>query len=167
MINKFTLVSAMLILMLAVSGCTDSPESGEEIIVPEGYEYLGTHSMSVEDVVDDYVAIDGIVGASESLYKYSEVDLYIHRIELEGSDIAEDFIIQYKAGFKEMSSGSRFTETSFNEHPATIIKEHVTIGGEQVPRYTYIWSNDDLVYVLGANTDDSNVLLTFAESTGF
>ncbi|WP_406660538.1 hypothetical protein V7O66_11915 [Methanolobus sp. ZRKC3] len=167
MIKKLTLVSTLLVLMLAVSGCTDSPVDGEDIVLPEGYEYLGSPPMSVEDVKEDYVSIDGIVGASESLYKYSDVDLYIDMIELESSDIAEEFIVQYKAEFKQMTAGSRFTEVSFNDHPATVIQEHVTVGAEQVPRYTYIWANGNFVYVVGGNTDDSEILKGLAESTGF
>jgi len=164
MLNKFTLVSALLILMLAISGCTDSPENNAADM-PEGYEYLGVLPMSIDDVEEDYVSVDGIVGASESLYKYSDVDLYIDTIEMENSELADEFIVQYKAGFKQMMDGSRFTDVSFNDHSAVAIKEHVVISGEQVPRYKYLWSNGNFVYVLGGNTDDMDVLKTFAEST--
>lgn len=165
MINKFTLVSALLIIMLAISGCTDSPENNKGADLPEGYEYLGDRSLSIDDVKDDYVSIDGIVSASESLYMNSDVDLYIDMIEMENSELAEDFIVQYKDEFSQMMDGSRFTDVSFNDHSAVAIKEHVVVGGKQVPRYSYVWSNGNFVYVLGGSTDDMSILQTLAEST--
>jgi uncharacterized lipoprotein YehR (DUF1307 family) len=165
MVNKLTLVSVLLILMLAVSGCTDSSKNNKENGLPEGYEYLGDRSISIDKVISEYISIDGIVGASESLYKYSDVDLYVDTIEMENSEVAEDFIVQYKAEFKQMTDDTRFTDVSFNDHSAVAIKQHVVIGNEQVPRYSYIWSSGNFVYVLSGSTSDIAILQTLAEST--
>ena len=193
MVNKLILVSVLIMMMLLVSGCTDeqNPDSGQEIIdtveagnntdiaemsaddltiiaaLPEGYEYLGAPSLTVEDVWEEYVNISGIVAASEGLYKKGDVDLYVDVIEMESPELAEEFVSEYMSGFKELPSGSRFEEDSFNGHSATRIKTYSTVGGEQVARYTYIWSNENFVFVVGGATDDYSIVRTLAEATGY
>lgn len=144
----------------------------QELIVvkelPTGFEYLGAPPMSVEAAQQDYVAAAGIKSAAEGLYKYSDnIDLYIDVIAMDNMTAAQDFISQYKSGFKELPAGDRFTEESFNGHSSTIIKKYVVSGGRDVPRYIYIWNNNNFVFVVSGATDDSTLLRTFAESTGY
>ncbi len=192
MVNKLVLVSALIIMMLFVSGCTDeqNPDSGQENNVtdvgenaditemsaedlatvddlPESYEYLGAPTLTVEEVQREYVNSSGITDASEGFYKADSVDLYIDVIELESPEIAEEFVSEYRSGFRELASGTRFTEESFNDHSAVRIKTYSTVGGEDVPRYTYIWSNDRFVFVVGGATEDYTMLSTIAEATGY
>lgn len=182
MVNKLLLVSALIMMMLFVSGCTDEqvPDGGQEDIsdmsaeelavvedLPEGYEYLGAPSLTVEEVQREYVNTSGIVAAAEGLYRSGSVDLYIEVIEMESPEMAEGFISEYRSGFKELASGTRFAEETFNDHSALRIKTYSTVGGEQVPRYTYIWSNDSFVFVVGGATEDYSMLLSLAESTGY
>ncbi|MDW7733682.1 MAG: hypothetical protein SCH66_14795 [Methanolobus sp.] len=193
MVNKLILVSALIIMMLFVSGCTDEqdPDSGQEVNnttntgvnadisgmsaedlavisdLPEGYEYIGSPSLTVEKVQKEYVNMSGIVAAAEGLYKAGDVDLYVDVIEMESPELAEEFVSEYMSGFKQLSSGTRFAEDSFNGHSVTVIKTYSTVGAKQVPRYTYIWSNENFVFVVGGATDDTSMPRTLAEATGY
>ncbi|MBN2110546.1 MAG: hypothetical protein JW705_05590 [Methanosarcinaceae archaeon] len=191
--NKLILVSALLILMLCVSGCTQdqAPESGQKVAnttnaanssdisemsveelvaidaLPEGYEYLGSPSMTVENVQTAYVNSSGIVAAAKGFYRSEDVDLYVDVIELEGPELAKGFVSEYLSGFRELPSGTRFEEDSFNGHAVTRIKTYSTVGGEQVPRYAYIWSDQSFVFVVGGATDDHSMTRELAEATGY
>ncbi|WP_094229037.1 hypothetical protein [Methanolobus psychrotolerans] len=184
MIKKILLVLTISILMLSISGCTDEvteetpvnaiPEgsTSQSLVpadnLPQNYEFLGSLELSVEKIGRSYVPVYGLVGGYEGLYMYLDTtDVYVDVIELDSSASAENFIAQYKASFTELSSGERFTELVINDNSATRIVEYSTIGKDNVPRYTYIWSNDKFVFVVGGATDDYVVLSTLAESTGY
>jgi hypothetical protein len=187
MLKKILLVLIISIFMLSISGCTDEvveeiPEntdltntisadvSSQSLVpmdnLPESYEFLGSRDLSVGHIEYEYVPVEGIVAGLEGLYMYlNSTDVYVDVIELNSSISAEDFIVQYKADFKELSTGQRFTEVSINGHSAIRILKYS--GASNSPRYTYIWSNGKFVFVVGGATDDSDVLLTLAESTGY
>jgi hypothetical protein len=183
MLKKVLIVISLFVLFVSMSGCLNNTQSTDveasyvaltpqELIVvkelPTGFEYLGAPSMSIGDVQRDYVATAGIKSAAEGLYKYSDkIDFNIDVIEMDNTTAAENLISQYKAGFKELPAGDRFTEESFNGHSSTIIKKYVVSGGQDVPRYVYIWNNDNFVFVVSGATDDSALLRTFVESTGY
>jgi len=149
----------------AVNGTeTDSPETNASVgvdmgtadmgtldPVPAGFEYLASLSLSADDIKQDYEAenVSGILGGSEGMYKYSDgADFYIDVIECEDSSAAGDLIFEYKSSFSPLRTGSRFVEESFNGHFAIKITEYVTAGGEQVPRYSYIWQHENYVFVV-------------------
>jgi hypothetical protein len=184
MLKKVLIVISLFVLFVSMSGClnntpsTDNEASSvvlttpQELIVvkdlPSGFEYLGAPSMSVEAVQSEYVATAGIISAAEGLYKYSDkIDFNIDVIEMDNTTAAQNFISQYKSGFNELPAGDRFTEESFNGHSSTIIKKYAVFGGQDVPRYVYIWNNDNFVFVVSGATDDSALLRTFVESTGY
>ncbi|WP_342303961.1 hypothetical protein [Methanolobus sp. ZRKC5] len=190
MLKKVFLVLIISILMLSISGCTDkvveeslvdtgvvtntiSDDASSQSLMPiddlsENYEFLGSRDLSAEKVGSEYISVEGIEGGSEGLYIYlNSTDLYIDVIEMNSSSSAEEFIVQYKAGFRELSSGSRFTEESISDHSTVRILEYVTIDKANIPRYTYIWSNDKFVFVVGGATDDYVVLSELAEATGY
>jgi hypothetical protein len=136
--------------------------------IPENFELLGIRNLTAEDVGDDYVSIDGTVGGLEGLYMYMDsTDLYIDIIETSSNESAENFISKYKAGFKSLAVGDRFTNVSVNGHAAIRILEYATVGMEHAGRYTYIWNNGKFVFVVGGATEDADVLLALAESTGY
>lgn len=189
MFKKVFLVLIISVLMLSISGCTDevveetpidagvadtiSDNASSRSLMPvddlpENYEFLGFIEMSSEKVEAEYVSVEGIVNGSEGLYKYMDsTDLHINIVEMNSSSSAEEFITQYKAGYKELSSGQRFTEESINGHSTERILKYVTHGEGQIPRYTYIWSNDRFVFVVGGTTDDHVILSDLAEATGY
>lgn len=190
MLKKVFLVLIISILMLSISGCTDevveetpvdsdivsntiSEDTSSQSLMPvddlpENYEFLGSRDLSAEKVEGEYVSVEGIEAGSEGLYMYlNSTDVYIDVIEMSSSSSAEEFIVQYKAGFRELSSGSRFAEESINGHSTERILEYVTIDKANIPRYTYIWSNDRFVFVVGGATDDYAVLSELAEATGY
>ncbi len=189
MLKKIILVLIICVFMLSISGCTDevvekTPEntditntisegaSGQSLMpvddLPEGYEFLGSRELSAEKVENEYVSVEGFVAGSEGLYMYLDsTDVYVDAIEMESSVSAEDLIVQYKAGFRELSSGSRFTEEIVNGHSTVRILEYVTVDKDNTPRYTYIWNNGNFVFVVGGATDDHVVLSTLAEATGY
>lgn len=107
-----------------------------------------------------------LVGA-EGVYKYSDgSDFYVNVVELEDSDSAEGLIFAYKSSFKQLSTGNRFVEEPLNGHFATKITDHVTVGGDQVPRYSYIWQNETFVFLVNGNTEDAALIKELAEATG-
>lgn len=191
--KSMALLSVLAVLMMAFSGCVDgndpaangtetaSPETNASVDmgtadmssvdpVPSGFEYLATLPLSVADIKQDYEAdnVSGILGGSEGMYKYSDgTDFYVDVIELEDSSAAEDLIFEYKSSFSQLRVGSRFVEESFNGHFATKITEYSTTGGEQVPRYSYIWQHENYVFVVYGNTEDSSLIKSLAEATGY
>ncbi|WP_135610105.1 hypothetical protein [Methanococcoides sp. AM1] len=176
---KVLMISLIALLLVAMSGCTEPAEPEDPITntdlsvdgvvlenVPEGFEYLGARSLEVEDIKTDYADVSGIVQASEGIYQLDSVDYFITAVELESDEAAEQFATTYKAGFPD-SIVERFVEESFNDHDATLITKHITLNGEQVPRYHYVWTNENFVFLVKGNTDDSTTVFDLAEATGF
>ena len=192
--KSMALLSVLAVLMMAFSGCvddapevngteTDSPEVNASVgvdmgtadmsatdPVPAGFEYLASLPLSATNIKRDYEAdnVSGILGGSEGMYKYSSgADFYVDVIECEDSSAAEDLIFEYKSSFSQLKVGTRFIEESFNGHFATKITEYVTAGGEQVPRYSYIWQHENYVFVVYGNTDDDTLVKRLAIATGY
>ncbi|KGK98457.1 hypothetical protein LI82_12225 [Methanococcoides methylutens] len=176
---KVLMISLIALLLVAMSGCTEPAEPEDPVTtanlsvdgvvlenIPEGFEYLGARSLEVEDLKSDYADVSGIVQASEGIYQLDSVDYFITAIELESNDAAEQFTTTYKAGFPDLIV-ERFVEESFNDHNATLITKYITSNGEQVPRYHYVWTNENFVYLVKGNTDDNTKVLGLAEATGF
>ncbi|MCD4820506.1 MAG: hypothetical protein K8R11_00150 [Methanococcoides sp.] len=178
---KLLIIPFIALLLVAVSGCTDPAEPTDPTVetpdlsvdgvvlktVPEGFEYLGVHAIEVDTVKTSYADVEGIVNASEGIYNLDSIDYFIIAIEMESSAAAEEFITQYKAGFPPLAVGERFTDASFNEHDATLVMKYIIAGGEQVPRYHYVWSNENFVFLVKGNIDDAEVVLDLAKATGF
>ncbi len=196
MIKKLVLILTLSILILSISGCTDEAvesapennltEEGDGTVVktisdsdssqdlvptaglPGSYEFLGSRGLSIEKIEGEYANVPGIVAGYEGLYMYMDsTDLYIDVIEMESPSSAEELIVQYREGFRQLPNGDRFTEDSINGHSVLRIVEYSTINMDDVERYTYIWNNDRFVFVVGGATEDYYVLRTLAESTGY
>jgi hypothetical protein len=180
------------VLMIAFSGCvgnnpaangtdTDNPKtnsiSDEDPAgistletLPAGFEYYDTVSLSTDDIQRSYEAenVSGIVTGSEGIYKDSnKTEYHIDVIELENEDAANNFITAYKSSFPPLNNGSRFMDVSFNGHSAVKITEYVTSGGETIPRYSYIWSNENYVIIVFGNTAEEAPIRRLAEATGY
>ncbi len=180
--KKIILIFSLTVLAIVMSGCvgsTDAPEAttGNEVLtaanlivvqnIPSGFEYLGAPPRSVDDIKHDYVDVAGIVDAAEGIYQDADsVEMHITVVELEDSDAAENFVIQYKSGFTLLRNGDRFTYPSFNGHTVTRIVDYSTMNGEQVARYAYLWSNDNFVFIVNGNTEDFTQTRALAEATG-
>ena len=187
------LIAILMVLALSFSGCVEDPgpqgnvtdlenpaeneseetvfsETGAVLNLPSGFEYLATLSpMSVDEIKKEYESenVSGIIGGTKSLYKYSDgTDFYVNVIEFENGDAADELVFSYKSSFKPLRIGSRFVEESFNGHFATKITDYVTNGGEDVARYTYIWKNENSVFVVHGNTDNAALIIGLAEATG-
>ena len=186
------LISALAVLIIAFSGCVgddnpavngtepDSPgakvnpdESAADISelenLPEGFEYVGSLPLNETDIKDSYNAenVSGILGGSEGIYTYNETDFYLDVIELKDTEAANNLITAYKSSFPEFQNESRFVEESFNGHSAVRITDSVTLGGKAVPRYSYIWNNENYVIVAFGNTAESSPVRQLAEATGY
>jgi hypothetical protein len=186
------LVSVFAVLMIAFSGCvantpavngtdTDNPKtnsiSEEDAAgvstletLPAGFEYVDTLPLSTNETKSDYSAenVSGILNASEGIYKDSnKTEYHIDVIELEDKEATNNFIDAYKASFPPLSNGSRFTNVSFNGHSAVKITDYITAGGETVPRYSYIWSNENYVIVVFGNAVAEAPIRQLAEATGY
>ena len=152
---------------------TNSAESAADISklenLPSGFEYVGSLSLNAADIKIDYNAdnVSEVVGGSEGMYKYNDSDFYIDVIDLENSEATTNLIDAYKSSFKPLTEGSRFVEESFNGHSAVKIADYVTAAGTEVPRYTYIWSNGNNVFVVTGNTADASLVKQLAEATGY
>ncbi|MDO9516489.1 MAG: hypothetical protein Q7J10_00405 [Methanosarcinaceae archaeon] len=180
--KKIMLIFSITVLAIVMSGCVDpndTPEviTGNEVLtaanltvvrnIPAGFEYLGAPPISVDDVKRDYVDVAGIVDAAEGIYQDSYSDeMHITVVEFDDSDAAENFVNQYKLSIPPLARGTQFVEESFNGHYATRIMDYSTVGGEQVARYSYLWSNDNFVFIVDGNTEDFTQTRALAEATG-
>ena len=182
--------------MIAFSGCvdnnapadnrTDSGNLGSKAIsdentsnlstpetIPSGFEYIYTLPLSAEDIKNDYSAenISGILEGSEGGYKGSNgTDYYIDVIKFEDKEAANNFIESYKSSFKPLnntSNISRFMDESLNGHSAVKITDFVISDGKTIPRYTYIWNNENYVIVVFGNTADESSIRQLAEATKY
>lgn len=191
--KSIALISVFAVLMIAFSGCvdndnpavngtdSDNPEtnaiSDEDAAgvstletLPAGFEYVDTIPLPTDDIKSSYEAdnVSGILEGSEGIYRDSnKTDYYIDAIELENEEAANNFIDAYKSSFPPLSNGSRFTEVSFNGHAAVKITDYITVGGKTVPRYTYIWDNENYVIVIFGNTAEDVPVRQLAEATGY
>lgn len=190
--KSIALISVFAVLMIAFSGCvdntpavngtdSDNPETnpisdddaaGVSTIetLPAGFEYVDTISLSTDEIKGTYEAenVTGILSGSEGIYRDSNsTDYYVDAIELEDEEAANNLIDAYKSSFPPLSSGSRFTDVSFNGHSAVKITDYITSGGETVPRYSYIWSNENYVIVVFGNTAEEAPIKQLAEATGY
>ena len=191
--KSMALISVFVALMIAFSGCVgdnnssddnrtgqDNPGTGvspdgtaadisEIENLPAGFEYIGSLPLNETDIKNDYNAenVSGIIGGSEGMYKYNGSDFYLDVIELEDAEAANNLISAYKSSFPPLQNGSRFVEESFNGHSAVRITDYITSGGKSVPRYSYIWSNENYVLVVFGNTADSTQVRQLAEATGY
>ena len=180
--KKIMLTFSLTVLAIVISGCvdpTDVPEPiiGDEVLIasnlivvkniPPGFEYLGAPPISVDDIKHDYVDVVGIVAAAEGTYQNTDsVEVHIIVVECENSDAAEKFVNQYKLSIPPLARGNQFVEESFNDHFATRIMDYTTMGGEQVARYSYLWSNSNFVFIVNGNTEDFTLTRALAEATG-
>ena len=179
--------------MLALSGCmgsntpaangtnSDNPKatviSDEDAVgmnqiknLPIGFEYVGNLSLSKGDIKNNYKAenVSGILGGSEGLYKGSNnSDFYLDVIKFENIAATNDFILTYQSSFTPLKKNSRFVEDPFNGHSALRITDYVIDAGKSVPRYTYIWNNENYVLVVSGSTVDSALVRQLAEATGY
>jgi hypothetical protein len=178
--TRLLIITFVAVLLVAFSGCTDpdTPEGPDDLNatdlslnavmienVPEGYEYMGMHSLSLEDITE-YANASGFVDASEGIYNIDSINLYVKAIQFETSSDAEDFIYEYKTSLKPIAVGEQFVEESFNDHFATRIMKYTRQGGEQVPRYSYIWKNENFVFMVEGNGNTPESTRTLAEATG-
>ena len=180
--KKIMLIFSLTVLAIVMSGCidpNDTPEvtTGNEDLtvanlivvenIPAGFEYLGALPTSVDDIKREYVDVAGIVDAAEGIYQDADsVDVYITVVEFDGSTAADEFVTQYKLSLPPLVGGTQFTEESFNDHFATRIMGYTTVGSEQFPRYAYLWSNDNFVFIVNGNTADYTLTRALAEATG-
>lgn len=189
--KSIALISVFAVLMIAFSGCvgnnsavngtdSDNPTSSisnEDIAgistldsVPAGFEYVDTIPLRIDETLNDYKAenVSGVLNVSEGIYKDSnKTEYHIDVIELEDEEAANNFITTYKASFPPLGNGSRFTDVSFNGHSAVKITEYVTAGGETVPRYSYLWNNENYVMRVFGNTAEEDPIKQLAEATGY
>jgi hypothetical protein len=191
--KSIALISVFAVLMIAFSGCvdnntpaangtdSDNPEtnaiSDEDAAgvstletLPAGFEYVDTISLSTDEIKSNYEAenVSGILTGSEGIYRDSnKTDYYIDVIELEDEEAANNFVTAYKSSFTPLSSGSRFTDESFNGHSAVKVLDYITSGGKSVSRYTYIWSNENYVIAVFGNTAEEAPIRQLAEATGY
>ncbi|AGF97390.1 Hypothetical protein MmTuc01_2058 [Methanosarcina mazei Tuc01] len=190
--KSIALISVFAVLMIAFSGCvdnspavngtdSDNPETnpisdddaaGVSTIenLPAGFEYIDTIPLSTDEIKSTYEAenVTGILSGSEGIYRDSNnTDYYVDAIELEDEEAANNLIDAYKSSFPPLSDGSRFTEVSFNGHSGVKITDYITSGGKSVPRYSYIWSNENYVIVVFGNTAEEAPVRQLAEATGY
>jgi len=180
--KKRILIFSLTVLAILISGCVDPNEKPETITeddvltaanlilvqnIPVGFEYLAAPPTSVDDIKNEYVDVAGILDAAEGIYKdANSVEVRITVVELENNTAADDFVEQYKLSIPRLAKGDRFVEESFNGHFSTRIAYYSTVNGEQVPRYSYLWNNDNFVFIVYGNTKDFTLTRALAEATG-
>lgn len=180
--KNIALIALFAVLMIAFSGCVgnntpaangtgpDNPKanviSGQNVSeiskiknLPSGFEYIGSPSLSTDDIKANYKAenVSGVQRISEGLYRDSNnSNYYLDVIELENKESANNFISAFKSSFPPLNEVSRFEEESFNGHSATRITDFITEAAKTVPRYIYIWNNENYVLVVSGSTADNS-----------
>jgi hypothetical protein len=191
--KNIVLISVFAVLIIAFSGCVGnntpaangtgsdntkanviSGENASEIStiknLPAGFVYLGNRSLSTSEINNVYNTenVSGVLGGSEGIYQDSNnTDFDIDVIQLENKEAANNFISTYKSSFAPLNGSFRFAEDSFNGHSATVITDYVTEAETTVPRYYYVWNNENYVLVVYGNTGDSSLVRRLAEATGY
>lgn len=138
--------------------------------LPAGFEYVGSPSLSTDEIKTNYKAenVSGILGGAEGLYKGSNnTDFYMDVIQLENKGAATNFISAYTSSFQPLNGIPRFVEESFNGHNATRITNVITEAGNESLRYIYIWNNENYVLAVSGSTNNSTVVKQLAEATGY
>ncbi|WP_370575808.1 hypothetical protein [Methanomethylovorans sp.] len=183
--KQLSLVLIFVVLFMGFSGCifkgndsnndsSDGPalpvKSVSELVVikniPSGFEYLGNRSLTA-DAVNKYAKAEDVVEAAEGIYENTSLDYYVTAIKFSDAASAESFLTNYRATFKVLQNNETFQQVEFNEHEATRAISYSTIGGKQVPRYKYFWNNENFVFIIEGNSEDSTVGLDFAMATGY
>ena len=184
--KKVMLIFSLTILAITItisgSGCIDPNDASgtTEVLItadlivvqdiPTGFEYLGAlpESETLPEVKSKYVETsDSIISAREGFYRDSgNDDTSIMVIECTTSDAAESLVTEHKSQFKSLMVGQRFVEDQFNEHSVVRITDYRLFDSEQVPSYSYVWSNEKFVFIVKGNTADYILTRTLAEATG-
>jgi hypothetical protein len=187
--KSIALISVFAVLVIAFSGCVGnntpaangtnssnskanviSGESANEICkiknLPAGFEFVGNLSLPTDEIKSSYKAenVSGILEGCEGLYKGSNnTDYVLDVIQFENKEAANKFISSYKSSLKPVN----VAEESFNGHSAVRATNHITIEGQSIPRYSYIWNNENYVLIVSGNTADSSPVKQLAEATGY
>ncbi|CAD7768636.1 hypothetical protein FHEFKHOI_00363 [Candidatus Methanoperedenaceae archaeon GB50] len=115
--------------------------------LPIGITYLGTHETTIDPI--------GVKGR-EGVYKNSEgVDFYVRVIKCESNRAAEELIEKYKSRYEKYPYNP-FEEVIINNHTATQVRDTTLQGGRHVSTYTYIWRNENYVFITASNLPDEN-----------
>jgi hypothetical protein len=174
---KSLLTFLVLFLTVVALGCVDQTSSGngkavkppiseatiEDMIpvenLPVGITYLGTHEETLGNLG---------VTATEAVYKNSDKDdFYVRVIAAESKDAAEQLVSDYKSQYRNLRYDP-FEEVVLNNHSATQIKENTLKGGRRVFTYTYIWNNENYVFIVASNEPNKNsVVFELARAVGY
>ncbi|WP_321419744.1 hypothetical protein [uncultured Methanomethylovorans sp.] len=183
--KQLSLVLIFVVLFMGLSGCifkgndNATPSSGQvapeksvsELVVlnniPSDFEYLGNKSLNADYVSKNFVKAENVTEAAEGIYKNETLDYYITAIKFSDTASAESFLTDYKGTFKALKNNDTFQIVKFNGHEATRALSHSTVGGTEVSRYKYFWNNDNQVFIIAGNSNDSYVGLDFAMATGY
>ncbi|MCK4938230.1 MAG: hypothetical protein KAR85_06470 [Methanosarcinales archaeon] len=179
-------IIGFLLLIILLSGCTGNTDNGNSgnisdvtptplssnssldsmVIVeqlPTDYEILAT--LPISDY-DEYS--ENIVDTRQGAYRDNEnIDVFLDIIELNSEQAALDFTSNYKAQYKPLDIGERFTTISFNEHSAERIIEYNYYAGDQIPKYKIIWNKENIVFVVKSNSHLESSSLELAKATGY
>ncbi|MCS3924212.1 hypothetical protein [Methanosalsum natronophilum] len=174
---KILMILSFSVLMLTLSiGCIDNNEELPDMDVedlsmvedtPHELEHLGNPTISGDSIANDYVDVPGIVEASRGIYQSDDAEIHLTVIEMEDTQSADNFVEEYKATYPEFNNRDRFVEETVDGQDVTRINKFTRVGGEYVDRFTYIWNQQNYVFVVEGNTDDYTFLKDFVKAAGF
>ena len=113
----------------------------------------------------------GAIKAVQGIYDFEAktYSVFVTVIECTDSVNAANAVENYKnkPGFAKPVSQtvSRFGKVTFNEHEATEVRKK-PLGSDGI-RYGYVWSNDNLVFIVEPGTDDRLASMKLAQMTGY
>ncbi|HHI30756.1 hypothetical protein B6V01_003000 [Methanosarcinales archaeon ex4572_44] len=162
---KIAMFLLIISLSILVPGCVDEREvetnnttkppisvaTMDDLIptdnLPIGITYLGTHEITIDSPE---------ANATEAVYKNSEgIDFYVRVIKRESNKAAEELIDEYKSQYKNYPYDP-FEEVALNNHTATQVRDKSLQGGTRVSTYTYVWNNENYVFITTSNLADNN-----------
>lgn len=127
--------------------------------LPIGLTYLGVHEASLGNLG---------VTATEAIYKNSDgEDFYVRVVKTENTDAAKQLIEDYKSEYSNYRY-EPFEEVVLNNHSATQIKENTLQEGKRVFTYSYLWNNENYVFIVSGNkANDNSLTFKLARAVGY
>lgn len=126
--------------------------------LPEGYRYLGSLPISDYNELSENI-IESIEGAYRDRDNF---DVFLDIIKFDSESAAVEFILNYKAQYKQLPTGDRFTSFLLNGQGGTIIKTYRFSDGTQVPKYQIIWNHRNIVIIVRSNSNLENSAFNLA-----
>lgn len=159
MSKKITLLIVFLAATVLISGCIDEKKNGnvsepvKSDIIPQTNLPSGLTFMAIHET---YVDIGNTSKkATEGFYRTGEgEDIYIQVFQ---SASPEELLTEYRSQYKDLKYDP-FTEITINDHKAIKATLYSTRNGNEIPRYSIIWTTKNAMIKVSSSTSEQKVI---------